>query len=391
MKTFRRSVVREIRRFGADRTLLIITTVIPILLTVCYAFMFARGTINSLPVAVVDLDQTVTSRQLGRMVGSTPTTRMAMHLGSVEQAKTAMKRGEINAFVYIPLGMEAAMMNGTEQAQVGVYINGAFMTTAALLKRDLTTVMQAFNIGAEVKMLGAQGIPAVKGYGIAYPVAMDKHILFNPFGSYSYYLLPGMLSLVLIIMLTLTVIYAVGSEFRYGTAADWVAQADGSITRAIVSKLSIYLLIFFIITMFMDTILYKIMGLPFEAHSYMLMSLGKIFLILAYAGIGVMLVALTSNMRFSLSIGAAYTIAAFSFAGLTFPHMGMYKIIAAISTLFPYTYYTDLFIEQSIRGAAPARSLGDLAAMGVFILLSMAFLPMLKRKAMGGSKYYGKL
>lgn len=391
MKTFRHCVVREIRRFGSDRTLLIITTIIPIILTLGYAFMFARGTINSLPVAMVDLDQTVTSRKLGRMVGSTPTTRMAMHLGSVEQAKVAMKRGEISAFVYIPEGMEAALMNGVEQAQVGIYINGTFMTTAALLKRDLTTVMQAFNIGAEMQMLGSQGVPSIRGYGMAYPVAMDKHVLFNPFGSYSYYLLPGMLSLVLIIMLTLTVVYAVGSEFRYGTAKEWVEQAGGSITQAIAAKLSIYLLIFLVISIFMDTILYKIMGLPFEAHSYALLSLGKIFLMLSYAGIAIMLVAITSNMRFSLSLGAAYTIVAFSFAGLTFPHMAMYKVIAGVSTLFPYTYYTDLFIEQSIRGAAPARSLGDLAAMGVFILVTMAFLPMLKRKALGGDKYYGKL
>lgn len=391
MNTFHQCILREIRRFGADRTLLIVTTIIPLLLTVAYAFMFARGTVSSLPIAVVDLDQTTTSHQLTSMVGSTPTTRIAMRLSSVDHAKQALNRGEINAFVYIPQGMEALMISGTEQAQVGIYINGAYMTTASLIRRDMTTVMQAFNIGAGVKMLGANGVAPVKGYGISYPVAMDKHILFNPFGSYSYYLLPGMLSLVLIIMLTLTVVYVIGTEFRYGTAKEWIDLSGGSIIRAIVSKLAIYLLIYTIIGLFMDTILYKIMGLPFHAHTYTLLLLGKAFLILAYSGIAVMLVAITTNMRLSLSLGAAYTIAAFSFAGLTFPHLAMYKIIAAASYIFPYTFYTDLFIEQGIRNAAPARSLGDLAVMGLFILVSMLFLPMLKRKALGGSKYYGKL
>lgn len=391
MNTFHQCILREIRRFGADRTLLIVTTIIPLLLTVAYAFMFARGTVSSLPIAVVDLDQTTTSHQLTSMVGSTPTTRIAMRLSSVDHAKQALNRGEINAIVYIPQGMEAMMISGVEQAQVGIYINGAYMTTASLIKRDLTTVMQAFNIGAGVKMLGANGVAPVKGYGISYPVAMDKHILFNPFGSYSYYLLPGMLSLVLIIMLTLTVVYVIGTEFRYGTAKEWIDLSGGSIIRAIVSKLAIYLLIYTIIGLFMDTILYKIMGLPFHAHTYTLLLLGKAFLILAYSGIAVMLVAITTNMRLSLSLGAAYTIAAFSFAGLTFPHLAMYKIIALASYIFPYTFYTDLFIEQGIRNAAPARSLGDLAVMGLFILASMLFLPMLKRKALGGSKYYGKL
>lgn len=391
MKTFRRSVIREIRRFGSDRTMLIITVIIPLSLILGYTFMFGRGTIDSLPVGVVDMDRSATSRQLVRMVGSTPSALIAMELESSPQAESALRRGEISAFIIIPDGMEASLLNPTDQAQIGVYINGAYITNSSLLKRDITTAMQAMNIGAETQMLGAKGIPAARGYQMAYPVVMQRHVLFNPFGSYSYYLLPAMLSLVMIIMITMTSIYAIGSEFRHGTASVWIRTAGGSIARALLTKLGPYMVIFMIISVFYTTILYRYMGLPFEAQSVMLLVIAKIFLVLDYMGIAIILIAVTSNMRLSLSLGAAYTIAAFSFAGITFPHMAMYRPIMWLSNLFPYTFYTDLFIEQSIRGAGEARSLGDLAAMGAFILLAAAFIPMLRRKALGGGRYYGKL
>ena len=67
----------------------------------------------------------------------------------------------------------------------------------------------------------------------------------------------------------------------------------------------------------------------------------------------------------------------------------MYPAIAALAQLFPFTHFIDLFIEQSLRGAPPARSLGDLAAMGAFVLIMAAIVPRLKKVALN-PRYYGK-
>lgn len=389
MKILRSSLLREIRRFGADRSLMIITVIIPVLLTVIYVFMFAKGTIHNLPVAVVDADQSPTSRQVTRMISSTPSALVTAQATSMEQAREMLLKGRVDGIVFIPQGLESNIFGGT-QAQIAVLINGALITNGSLLKRDITTILQAMNIGVETQMLGSKGIPASQGYQMAYPIALEKHILFNPYGSYAYYLLPALLSLLLIMMVAVTTVYVIGSEFRYSTAPEWLSVAGGSVTTAIIGKLSPYFLIFSILSLFMNTLLYRFLGLPFNATSIVLTIAGNLFVILAYMGVGILLVAITANMRLSLSLAGAYTVAAFSFAGLTFPLVAMYKPIFALTHLFPFTYYVDLFVEQSMRGAAPPRSLGDLAAMGVFILLGAAFLPMLKRKACN-PKYFGKL
>lgn len=389
MGPFRASLQREIRHFGQSRLLVTSAIILPVVMTVLYVLMFRKGTVHDLPIAVYDGDRTELSRQLVRMLDATPTARVAFETESIGQGRDAMERGEVNALVVIPRGMQANVLSGTGGAQISAEISGARILNSGLLKRDITTVFQAFNIGVETQMLGAKGIPAAKGYAMAYPVAMDKHILFNPYGSYAYYLLPGLLFVMLAITVSLVTVYTVGGELKNGTAAEWVETAGGSITRALAAKLTPYLLLFSVLSLFISTLLYRFMGLPFQGTHAAILVLGNLLFILAYMAIGVMLVAVTANMRFSLSMAGGLATASLSFCGLTFPAIAMYPAMAALAKLFPLTYFIDIFIEQSLRGAPMARSLGDIAALGAFTLAMAILMPRLKKVALQ-PKYYGK-
>ena len=389
MGAFRTSLQREIRHFGQSRLLVTSAIILPVVMTVLYVLMFWKGTVHDLPIAVYDGDRTELSRQLVRMLDATPTAEVAFETESIGQGRDAMERGEVNALVVIPRGLQANVLSGTGGAQISAEISGARILNSGLLKRDITTVFQAFNIGVETQMLGAKGIPAAKGYAMAYPVAMDKHILFNPYGSYAYYLLPGLLFVMLAITVSLVTVYTVGGELKNGTAAEWVETAGGSITRALAAKLTPYLLLFGVLSLFISTLLYRFMGLPFQGTHAAILVLGNLLFLLAYMAIGVMLVAVTANMRFSLSMAGGLATASLSFCGLTFPAIAMYPAIAALAKLFPLTYFIDIFIEQSLRGAPLARSLGDIAALGAFTLAMAILMPRLKKVALE-PKYYGK-
>lgn len=379
---------REIQQLIHNPMLLICTVIIPVAVTLLYGVMFARGTVHNIPVAIYDGDRTATSRQVVNMVGATPTAFVSQMVESPEQGRAAMLRGEISALVIIPQGLESAIYGG-RQGQISAQVSGARILSSGLLKRDLSTVLAALNIGVETSMLGAKGVPPLKGYQIAYPVALEKHILFNPYGSYAYYLLPALLPLLLVIMVIMVTVYTVGGELKNGTAARWLASAGGSITRALTYKLLPYVVLFSVVSLLMNTMLYRYMGLPFEGHSALIVVVANLMLILGYMSIGVMLVALTANMRFALSVGGGYATISLSICGLTFPHMAMYPWVASLANIFPFTFYMDIFLEQSMRGAPPARALGDLAIMGLFVLASVAVMPRLKKIALD-SKYYHK-
>ena len=81
---------------------------------------------------------------------------------------------------------------------------------------------------------------------------------------------------------------------------------------------------------------------------------------------------------------------AFTFSGLTFPVMAMWPVMQYVSRLFPFTYYTDIFVDQMLRGAPAVCSLPDLGYMSLFILLPFLCRTRLRRICTE-EKFWGKL
>ena len=111
---------------------------------------------------------------------------------------------------------------------------------------------------------------------------------------------------------------------------------------------------------------------------------------LVYAPLAVMIVAVVANLRLSLSLGGGYSVLAFTFSGLTFPVMAMYPAMRVVSKLFPFTYYTDLCVDQMLRGAPVVRSLPDLGCLALFFVLPLLCLPRLRRVCTE-EKFWGRL
>ncbi len=102
------------------------------------------------------------------------------------------------------------------------------------------------------------------------------------------------------------------------------------------------------------------------------------------------MIAVLSNLRLALSLGGGYSVLAFTFSGLTFPIMAMWPAMRGVSRFFPFTYYTDVFVDQALRGAPVRCSLPDMGCMALFIVLPFLCLPRLRRICTD-KKFWGRL
>ncbi|MDE7129155.1 MAG: ABC transporter permease, partial [Alistipes sp.] len=117
---------------------------------------------------------------------------------------------------------------------------------------------------------------------------------------------------------------------------------------------------------------------------------GAEMFIISYQAIAVFIIAVLGNLRLGLSIGGGYSVLAFTFSGLTFPIMAMYPVMQVVSKIFPFTYFTEIFIDQAMRGAPSVYSIMPIVCMAAFIVLPILVMPRL-RKIATDSKYWGKL
>lgn len=118
------------------------------------------------------------------------------------------------------------------------------------------------------------------------PIQVQTHQLFNPTSSYMIYVVTIVLPIMMQLFILMMTIYAIGIEIKEKSSRLWFREADKSILVAITGKLLPYTLIFMILMMFQNMVLYRIVQVPMNTGMGWMM-LGSLLFVLSYQAIGV--------------------------------------------------------------------------------------------------------
>jgi ABC-2 type transport system permease protein len=385
---FFRVLLREIDRMSGSTIYLFTTLIGPLISFMVLLSIFSDGVPRKLPVGIVDLDHTILSRKIAMWIDATPEAEIAMHFPSQQEAYQQMAEGKLDAIVIIPEGTEKDILKGSNQ-KIPVFINNTNILKGGYLQKGIYKSLATLSGGIKLQFALKGGLPERQAKAKVQPVRLQQHILFNPFGNYSYFLLSALLPLMIVIFTLLSNVFAVGTEMREGTGPDWLEHAGGSVIVALVGKLLPYTVLLMIDAIVMNVVLFIRMGTPLQG-SFAVIMLGELGLIFTYQMLAVLLISVTANLRLALSLASAYAMMALTFSGLTFPQFAMPALARGFSYLFPFTHWVKIFISQAIRGEAVVHALIPMTIFVLFILLSVCFFPRLKR-LLKEEKYWGKV
>ncbi len=380
-------VRRETTRIFMNKVTLFISFVAPTIGIFMLWWIFSAGVIRDLPVALVNQDNTELSNKVARMLDASPAVEIAEKVTDLKSAKRLMQEGKIYAIVNIPEDFEKELIKGNSPV-VSVYINNINVVSGGVLKASIQKTLTTFSTGVKLQIQMKKGYTEQQALERVMPIRFDTHVLFNPYINYSYFLTLGLIPLMVVIVCFLGTLYAFGSEIKEKTAKNLMNTANQNIFVAVIGKMLphtfIYLLNMMVVSLVM---IYKI-GLPMHGNIWII-TLSEIALIFAYQAIALIFIAITSNMRLSLSLGSAYTMMAFTFAGLTFPTFAMPKIAEWFSYIFPYSYWLKIFMNETLRTVPRVHLTQHFLGLLIFILLSGLFFKKLKR-VFTEEKYWGK-
>lgn len=350
-------------------------------------FIFRQGAVKELPVAVVDRDNSTLSLKIANALDASSDAAIVLRTPNIFEAKDMLEKGLVDAIVLIPYEMEKSVFEGVE-APIPVYINGTNVLKAGLLQRSILTTLKTISGGVQLKRLLMSEKNEQQAMSRLVPVKLQKHVLFNPFTNYAYFLNSAMLYIMLYLFVFLSSIYTLGNELKRGTGASLMEAAGNSIRMAVIGKMIPYTIIFSGFAMFINFLLYKTQGMPLNG-SFLLIFTGQFITIITYQLMGLIFIGATINLRLAMSLGSAYSMMGITFSGLTFPLEAMPKIAQIFAQLFPFTWWEKLLISQSLRGAPTKEALIYICYILLFLLVSICFLPVYKRY-LGNEKYWGK-
>ena len=313
-----------------------------------YLTFFKAGLPENLPVGVLDLDNSSLSRNFCRQLDATQMGKVIKY-EDFTTARDAMQTGEITSLCVIPQGMNEEV-NANRRPVFTYYVNTLYLIGGALSYKNILTMVTLTGGAVQREVLRAKGYSEDAIMGLIQPIVVDEHKIGNATTNYGVYLnniiLPGLLALSIVFVL----IYALGSELRYGTSKELMETADGSMAAALIGKLLPYTLIYLVLGLGLDLLLFGVCRYPLNG-SILNMMLAMVVFILANEAVAVTLVGLLPTLRYSLSIAALFAILGFSFSGFTFPVEAMPVAFQGVSCLFPLRFYYLLYVQETMFGA----------------------------------------
>ncbi len=344
--------------------------ILPVMALVVYMGMMHSGLPSQIPLAVVDHDNSASSRALVRQIDAFPKSDAAARCGSFPEARKLMEQGKVYAILVIPEDF-AAQAATQKQPQLTYYTNNAFLINGSLLFQDLKTAstLAAASVGLGISQ--AKGVTGEKALQMAQPIAVESHPIGNPTINYSVYLnnmlLPGTLQLIVIVFTIATL----GACIKTGMGR---RLADGNPLGVLSALLAPASIVFAAVSLLYISALYYYAGFPLGNGFWPILG-SYLMLVLASMGLGVAVFAVFRNYRFSVSVGCLLGVLSIPLSGFTFPATAMYGFMQAWSDILPLRQFFMTYVGQALNGYAFGYSATHYAAMGVWVAAGLLLAP----------------
>ena len=372
-----RVLVRELMMMFARPLYLFASVGVMLLSTFFFLTLMKGGAAEKMPMAVGDQDQTTISRRLIHEMQATPSVDIQLITNSYSEARDAMQKGKIYGIFVIREGFYRDLVS-FKRPQIDFYVTNAYTVGGNTAYKQMLTMANLVSGAFQREVLRKKGMTDDVIMHRIQPIAIEGHMVANPWGNYSIYLvstiLPGILGLVCI-MLT---IFAIGFELKARTSHAWLRAAGGNYTIAMIGKLIPYTLIYLILGVGCHLILYRFVGFPVYGSTWRLM-FGLLLFILAMEALGITMIGLLPTLRDALSIGALYSMLGFSLSGFTYPQMAMLPPVKALSYMEPLRHYYLIYVNEALMAAPVENSIPYMLALTLFMVASLCVAPRLHR------------
>ena len=367
---------RECRRLVSRPLYLFCMVIAPLFCYIFFTTLMDSGLPTDMPVGVVDQDMSATSRQLIRNLDAFEQTAVVARYPTINEARTAMQRGEIYGFFYIPEGTSAKAQAG-RQPKLSFYTNNTLLIAGSLLFKDMKMMSELASGAAARSTLYAKGATEEQAMAFLQPIVIDTHPLNNPWLNYSVYLCNTFAPGVLMLLIFMVTVYSIGVEIKDRTAREWLRMGNNSIWISLAGKLLPHTAIFFLMGILYNVYLYGFLHFPCNS-GILPMLLATLCLVLASQGMGILMIGTLPTLRLGLSFASLWGVLSFSMCGLSFPAMGMHPVLQALANLFPLRHYFLIYVDQALNGYPLYYSWDEVLWLMLFLLLPLTVLYRLK-------------
>lgn len=342
----------EWKLFYTDPAAILLLVVAGVLYAFYYPTPYIYQTVSKVPVAVVDLDNTAMSRDLIRMASAAQQIEVKSIYAEMNEAEAAMAREEIFGFMVIPDNMEKDI-RAKRPVSVNIFTHGAYVMLHGAIGTAFSTC--ALTVGAtnKVKQIAlGKKVPSAKAIAMRDPIPISIQTMFNSSGSYSNYVVPSVLVVILQQSLIIGICVLGGSrahrrfrkKFRDSPVENETAEYR-YFGRALA-----YFLHYCSFILFYHCIIYNLFDFPRRGELLPMMVFSLVFLA-SVINLGMVVSQVFLRRESSMQLFLYLSIPILFLANFSWPSYLMPRWMVSISYILPSTFAVPAWLSIEQMGA----------------------------------------
>ncbi len=355
--SFARKEFRHIRRDWRSLLFLIGLPVVQMLI-----FGFALSTeVHEAPVGVFDTAADEDTRRIIERLQASEYFDQVVQFQNQQEVEQAFRREQVKMAVVFPADFGESLRHGNE-ATLQLLLDASDPNLATTLTNYASAIVRDY----QLEINSHQQLP--------YSFGLETRMLYNPQLRSAYNFVPGVMTLILLLISAMMTAVAIVREKELGTMEDLLVSPAQPLTVA-VAKMLPYLLLSLVNLMNILLLSYFVLDVPVRGSLLLLLAECGLYLLTSLA-LGLLISTATDSQQVALFVSLiGLMLPTLLFSGFMFPIENMPKVMQWISHVVParwfFTIVRDIMIKGLGWGSVWRETLILAAMTGVLLALSV--------------------
>lgn len=357
---------KEFIHIARDPRTLALTFVMPLAMLLLLGYA-ATSDVRNVPLAVWDQDRSAASRELVRVYRNADYFELAYEADSEAGIEQLITQGSAQVGLIIPPDYGESLAAGGS-TEIAFIIDGSDPIVAQTALAAAAQLGQSASVGVVVDRLAERG----QGGLLVMPIEVRTQVWYNPDLKSSYYMVPGLIGVLMLYLSVVLTATAIVRERERGTIEQLIVTPIRS-WELVVGKLTPYVLLAFLNTVEILVIGVLLFGVPIAGSIPLLLGTAALFLVTPL-GIGLLISTVAKSQQEAIILALFFLLPNIFLSGYIFPIAAMPGWLQAITYAFPLQYFLTIVRGIVLKGSEIAELWPQVVALVAYggIVMSLA-------------------
>jgi ABC-2 type transport system permease protein len=366
MKIILRIIVKEFLQLKRDPRLFGIIFIAPVLQLILLGYA-ANIDITNINTVVLDQDKTVSSRDLIEGFAHSGYFSINAYPDNYRQVMDYIDKGEDLCALVIPDDFEKKLARG-EQAELQVLFDGSDGNKASIAFGYVTGVVSSYSQKILLEIKDKSGVQRIAGVNIN----PEIRVWYNPELKTRYFMLPGIVGLLLTIITTSLMAMGIVKERELGTLEQIIVTPIKP-AQLIIGKTIPFVILGFVDILIVTAVMVYWFGIAVRGD-FLFLLIASLIYVLSSLGLGLFISTVSKTQQQAMMVAMFGILLPMNFlSGFAFPIENMPGWIQPITYLIPLRYYITIVRGVILKGGGFLQYIPETSALlGIGILILAA-------------------